>query len=76
MARPYPNDGYCPYAVCEFDLSNLAGRGVFQAGRVAADGGIAWGDEIKLCPDALYLRLTGKSVEEFLPGVMGTSVDA
>ncbi len=57
----------------EVDLSDLAGRGVFQAWesracfeavRVAADGGIAWGDEIELCPDALYLRLTGKSVEE------------
>jgi hypothetical protein len=69
----------------EVDLSDLAGRGVFRAWesraffeavRVAADGGIAWGEEIELCPDALYMRLTGKSVEEIFPGVMDTSVDA
>lgn len=69
----------------EVDLSDLAGRGVFQAWasrdcfeavRVAADGGIAWGEEIELCPDALYMKLIGKSVEEVLPGVIGTSVDA
>lgn len=52
----------------EVDLSDLAGRGVFKAWekracfeavRVADDGGIAWGEEIELCPDALYMRLTG-----------------
>lgn len=53
----------------EVDLTDLAGRGVFEAWesrayfeavRIAEDGGIAWGEEIELCPDALYLRLTGK----------------
>ena len=69
----------------EVDLSDLAGRGVFmawdnracfEAVRIAQDGGIAWGEEIELCPDALYMRLTGKSAEEVLAGATTTSVDA
>lgn len=57
----------------EVDLSHLAGRGVFkvwqdraffEAVRIDEAGGIAWGEEIALCPDALYLRLTGKTPEE------------
>ena len=67
----------------EVDLHYLAGRGVFEAWkrrayfeavRIAKDGGIAWGEEIELCPDTLYMKLTGKSVEEVFPGVMGTSI--
>jgi hypothetical protein len=52
------------------DLSDLAGRGVFalwnepgafESARLTASGTVAWGDEdeIDLCPDALYQRLTG-----------------
>jgi hypothetical protein len=53
----------------EVDLSDLAGRGVltawtdpnvFNAVRVEG-GGIEWPGEIDMCPDALYLRLTGKA---------------
>ena len=52
----------------EVDLSDLAGRGVFEAWknracfetvRIAEGGGIAWGEDIELCPDALYMKLTG-----------------
>lgn len=62
----------------EIDLSHLAGRGVFeewlsrfffQTVRVTPDGGVAWGEDIELCPDALYLRLTGKSVSELMPSL-------
>ena len=69
----------------EIDLSDLAGQGVFQAwndlgyfGKVyiAPTGAIAWGDEIDLCPESLYIDLTGKSVEEVLPGVRFTVQDA
>ena len=54
------------------DLSHLAGRGVFAAWNdrrcfedvyIAPAGGIAWGSDLELCPDALYLQLTGASVE-------------
>ena len=60
----------------EVDLSHLAGRGVFklwetpgsfQAVRIAPSGGIAWGDDIELCPDALLFRLSGKSLADLMP---------
>lgn len=56
------------------DLSDLAGRGVFSAWNtpglfanvmVTEQGAVAWGDEIDLCPDTLYLRITGKSPGAF-----------
>lgn len=62
----------------EVDLSNLAGRGVFalwdeaeqfEAVFVTPDGGIAWGEDIELCPDALYIQLTGKPVEDVIPRI-------
>jgi hypothetical protein len=51
------------------DLSDLAGKGVFalwdnrsgfEQVRVGRSGELVWGDQIDLCPDALYLRVTGK----------------
>ena len=72
-----PRDGfrlllrYSDGSAGEVDLSDMAGNGVFRAwddpdffGRVhvAAHGAIAWGHEIELCRDALYIELTGKSV--------------
>jgi len=62
----------------EVDLSDLAGRGVFAAWsdrsffesvRIDESGALVWGDSLDLCPDALYLRLTGKSPEEVLTWV-------
>ncbi len=62
----------------EVDLSHLAGRGVFAAWKapgcfeeihIVPHGAIAWGDDLELCPDALYMPLTGKSVEELMPDV-------
>lgn len=61
----------------EVDLSHLAGRGVFsawndraffEAVRVTDYGAIAWGEDIDLCPDKLYMDITGKAVEELMPG--------
>jgi hypothetical protein len=55
------------------DLSSFTGRGVFAAWEqpgvfeqvAVTDGGaVEWLGEIDLCPDALYLRMTGKSPEE------------
>jgi len=62
----------------EVDLSDLAGQGVFEAWkdqgffeRVHLGPGrqIQWSDEIELCPDAIYMRLTGKTPEELFPGL-------
>jgi len=69
----------------EVDLSHLAGRGVFKVWsdrkvfegvRVDQSGAIAWGEDIDLCPDALYLRLTGKAADELFPKLKRTPVDA
>ena len=78
-----PREGYRIWlrykdgAAGEVDLSHLAGRGVFKAWNdrtyfetvhVTQDGGIAWRNEIELCPDALYMQLTGETVFEVMPG--------
>lgn len=59
----------------EVDLSYLAGRGVFvlwneerEFAKVHIGPGyaISWSEEVELCPDAVYLRLTGRSPEDVL----------
>ena len=61
----------------EVDLSHLVGKGVFSAWRdrgafekvqVGSRGEVQWGNEIDLCPDALYLEVTGKSPVSDLAG--------
>jgi Protein of unknown function (DUF2442) len=60
------------------DLSDLVGHGVFEAwkdekffARVHVEEGrqIRWSDEIELCPDAIYLKLTGKTPEDLFPSL-------
>lgn len=67
------------------DLSDLAGRGVFEAWSerkvfeavtVNESGAIVWPGDIDLCPDALYLRLTGRPAEEIFPRLKRAPVDA
>ena len=69
----------------EVDLSPLAGRGVFAAWNdraffesVTITGGrvTAWSDQIDLCADALYLQLTGKPIEDLMPRVRRSRIDA
>ena len=69
----------------EVDLSHLAGKGVFKAWddsgvfenvSVGSGGEIKWNDQIDLCPDSIYLRLTGKSPEEVFPNLIGANVSA
>jgi hypothetical protein len=69
----------------DVDLTDLAGRGVFTAWsdrdvftavRVEEGGGIEWPGEIDMCPDALYVRLTGKAVDDIFPSLKSTPVDA
>ena len=58
------------------DLSEFAGKGVFalwddyrefQRVHIGPGGEIAWTDQIDMCPDAIYLRVTGKRPEELFP---------
>ncbi|MDE0235897.1 MAG: DUF2442 domain-containing protein [bacterium] len=69
----------------EVDLAHLAGKGVFKAwsdpsffADVGLDdgGAVCWGDSIDLCPDALYMRLTGLSLEEYMPKLSRALTDA
>lgn len=62
----------------EVDLSDLAGRGVFslwqddaafQRVHIGPHGEIAWSEEVDLCPDSIYLRLTGKTPVEVFPNL-------
>ncbi len=59
----------------EVDLSHLAGKGVFAAWKdyavfkkvsIGTSGELLWDNALDLCPDALYLQLTGKAPEELL----------
>ena len=72
-------------AAGEIDLSDLAGRGVFAAWNepgcfdkvhVAPHRAIAWNDVIELCPDALYMEITGKSFEELPEAIETLTHDA
>lgn len=62
----------------EVDLSHLVGKGVFrywddyanfEQVYIGKSGEIAWSDEIDLCPDALYMRIVGKTAEELFMSV-------
>lgn len=58
------------------DLSHLAGQGVFSIWddyavfrqvHIGSGGEIAWNDQIDLCPDTIYLKITGKKPQDFFP---------
>ena len=76
---------YSDGAEGEIDLSDLVGKGVFAAWNepgyfekvhIDDSGAVAWSDEIDLCPQSLYMDLTGKSVEEVMPGLLTRTRDA
>jgi hypothetical protein len=57
----------------EVDLSYLAGDGVFalwnepgefERVHIGLMGSVAWTEEVEICPDALYMDITGKSPGE------------
>lgn len=67
------------------DLSDLAGRGVFAAWtepgvfqqvRLADAGYPEWPGELDLCPDALYMQLTGKRPDEVFPSLRSLPANA
>ncbi len=69
----------------ELDLSSLVGRGVFEAWRdsvffdsvkLGPFGEIMWGNQIDLCPDAIYMRLSGRTPEQVFPNLTKVEVDA
>lgn len=60
------------------DLSDLVGKGVFalwqdprafEQVRIGSSGELVWSDRIDLCPDSLYLKVTGKKPQELFPAL-------
>lgn len=60
----------------DVDLSELVGEGLFAAWtdygffqkvEIGEHREIKWNDEIELCADSLYLKLTGKAPEDVFP---------
>ncbi len=58
------------------DLSHLANQGVFaiwndydvfRQVHIGSGGEIAWNDQIDLCPDTVYLKITGKKPQDIYP---------
>jgi len=61
------------------DLSSIAGRGVFTSWlnegffekvRITDVGALEWPGELDLCPDSLYLQITGKKPEDLFPALV------
>lgn len=62
------------------DLSNRVGKGVFGPlkdesvfgdVRIGPSGGLSWGESVDLCPDALFLEVTGTAPDEVFPALKG-----
>ncbi len=60
------------------DLSESVGKCVFALWRdplafdrvrIGSSGELVWDDRIDLCPDALYLKVTGKKPEDIFPAL-------
>jgi hypothetical protein len=58
------------------DLAEFVGVGVFAACEkpdvfeqvsITADGAVEWPGELDMCPDALYLRMSGRRPEDVFP---------
>lgn len=69
----------------EVDLSEFAGKGIFKLWDnytnfekvyIGEGGEIAWGKEIDLCPDTIYMKLTQKTPEELFPNLRKEEVNA
>jgi hypothetical protein len=67
------------------DLSHLVGRGVFAAWndpqfflqvKLSDYGAPIWGESVDLCPDSLYLAVTGQQPEDVFPNLRRAASDA
>ena len=62
----------------EVDLSEFAGKGVFalwndyskfEQVHIGTSGEVAWNEDVDMDADAMYMKITGKSVEELFPSL-------
>lgn len=60
------------------DVSSLVGKGAFSLWndyaefskvQIGSSGELVWGDRVDLCPDALYMKITGQQPEEVFPSL-------
>ena len=60
------------------DLSHLVGKGVFsswndyntfQNVKIGTSGELVWSDQIDICPDSLYLKMTNQKPEDLFPNL-------
>ena len=67
------------------DVSENVGKGVFavwcdplvfEQVSIGSAGELIWADRIDLCPDALYLKVTGKKPEDLFPALRNQSIHA
>jgi hypothetical protein len=67
------------------DLSNLIGSGVFKLWndyseftkvKIGDTGELTWGEQVDLCPDSLFLKVTGKKPEDVFSALKHASVYA
>jgi hypothetical protein len=67
------------------DLSHLVGKGVFSLWNdydafrnveIGTSGELVWSNQIDLCPDSLYLKITHKKPEDLFPGLKQKGVYA
>ena len=69
----------------EVDLSDIPHTGFFEVWKdkaffdtvhISEYHAIRWTDYAELCPDSLYIEVTGKTVEELMPAVKELSTSA
>lgn len=62
----------------EIDLSDYLNKGVFtkwkdvnffKSVEIGESGELNWNNEIDLCPDSLYMKISGKTPEELFPSL-------
>lgn len=67
------------------NLSYLAGKGVFSLWNnyeefkkvaIGSSGELLWGDTVDVCPDTLYMKVSGKEIQELFPGIKHGAVHA
>jgi hypothetical protein len=58
------------------DLSHLVGKGVFSLWNdynafrkvnIGSSGELLWSDQVDICPDSLYLKITNQEPEDLFP---------
>ena len=67
------------------DLSNYVGKSIFKLWDdydyftkvyIGEGGRIAWGNDIDLCPDVLYMKLTNRTPEQLFPSLKEEEINA